>query len=42
MIFGIDFDNTIVNYNLFFKNILKKEIKLKNKNLNNKKILKVF
>jgi hypothetical protein len=42
MIFGIDFDNTIVNYDLVFKSILKKEIKLKNKNLNSKKNIKSF
>ncbi len=31
MIFGIDFDNTIVNYDKIFKNILKKKIKYKKK-----------
>jgi len=36
MIFGIDFDNTIVNYDSVFKNILKKDKKINRKNLNSK------
>ena len=42
MIFGIDFDNTIVNYDKIFKNILKKKIKYKKKNLNDKDSIKKY
>ena len=37
MIFGIDFDNTIVNYDSVFRDVLKKENKIINKSLISKK-----
>ena len=42
MIFGIDFDNTIVNYDSVFKKIAKKEKTLKNKKFNTKDSIKNF
>ena len=42
MIFGIDFDNTIVNYNLVFKKVFKLKKKIKKKNLNTKEKIKNY
>lgn len=42
MIFGIDFDNTIVNYNLVFKKVFKLEKNIKKKNLNTKEKIKNY
>jgi len=42
MIFGIDFDNTIVNYDSVFRDVLKKENKIINKSLISKKNIKNY
>ena len=42
MIFGIDFDNTIVNYDSVFRDFLKKEKKINKTNLNSKISIKNY